>query len=852
MQNQSKIDQFITWWQQNPENADQIVAVQTTSASDGIQSPIPDQIHPDLSSILVSLGIKQLYSHQTESYQEIREGKNIVVSTGTASGKTLCYNLPVLDSILRDGTSRAMYIFPTKALGHDQFNNLEKLVSKLNGIHGNRTNEPNQIHIGAYDGDTPENLRAGIREKCHILLTNPDMVHLAILPHHTLWSNFFRYLRYVIIDEMHLYRGVFGSSVTNVIRRLKRIANFYNAYPQFILTSATIANSKELAEKIIEKDCVLIDNDGSPHGKKTFFLYNPPIIHEELGIRKSVTQETVRIAGDFLLNDIQSIVFTKTRRGVELLLKRMRESNTAQKEKISGYRSGYLPKERRLIEEGLRSGQIKTIIATNALELGIDIGGMDSVILAGYPGTIASTRQQAGRAGRRLGSSAVILVASANPLDQYMILHPEYLLERSPEKAFINPDNLLILLEHLRCAAFELPFEQPFVYGNLPETEINEFLQVLSNSGEIFQKDQKYYWVNDQYPSNRISLRSTSGKTVLLEAINEDVKSSIIGQVDEPSSYWMVHPHAIYLHEGQTFQVENYDFEKKRAILKPTNVDFFTLPQQKSEVSLDNLLKSEKFLPYQLNLGEITVTSQVTGYKKMLWETNEILGVEELEMPTSELHTIGCWICLTEELEQKMRETGMWSSNRNEYGKNWESIRNSIRERDQYTCQVCGRLESSTSHHVHHKIPFKNFTDAAIANRPDNLITLCYSCHQRAEAAIKIKSGLAGLAYTMQQLAPVFTMCDMKDLGVVCDPQLKLGEGRPTIVLYDQVPAGIGLSSQLYDDHRKLLASCLELVTNCRCKDGCPSCVGPSGNTEVGGKSETLQLLHCLIDMEII
>lgn len=849
MQNQTEFDRFITWWQQNPENADQIAASQKTTPSEGILCPIPAQIHPDLVTLLNDLGINQVYSHQKESFESIREGKNIVVSTGTASGKTLCYNLPVLDSILRDGNTRALYIFPTKALGHDQYKNLENMVGKLNESGKSNIDHSTPIHIGTYDGDTPSSLRTGIREKCHVLLTNPDMLHLAILPHHTLWANFFRYLRYVVIDEMHLYRGVFGSNVTNVIRRLKRIANFYHAYPQFILTSATIANSKQLAENLIEKDCVLIDRDGSPHGKKSFFLYNPPIIHEELGIRKSTTQETLRIAGDFLRSDIQCIVFTRTRRGVELFVKKMRESNVSLQDRIRGYRSGYLPKDRRAIEAGLRNGEIKTIFATNALELGIDIGGMDSVILAGYPGTIASTRQQAGRAGRRLGSSVAVMIASTNPLDQYIMLHPEYLLDRSPEKAYINPNNLLILLEHLRCAVFELPFEEPFVYGGLSQDEIREFLQVLSESGEIFQKEQKYFWVSDQYPSNRTSLRSVSGQTIIIEAIDNEGKNSIVGQVDELSSYWMVHPGAIYLHEGQAFQVEKYDFENKRVTIIPTQVDFYTMPQQKSEVNLDQLLKCEEFPYYKINLGEITVTSQVTGYKKLLWETNEIIGIEELEMPKSELHTVGCWIVLTERLEQEMRERGFWSTSRNDYGKGWDSIRNFIRERDHFTCQVCGRAESGMNHHVHHKIPFKHFTNAALANQPDNLITLCHACHQKAEAAIYIKSGLAGLAYTMHQLAPVFTMCDINDLGMIEDAQMKIGDGRPTVVLYDQVPAGIGLSSQLFEDHRKLLIGCEELVSQCKCKEGCPGCVGPSGDPEVGGKLETIQLLHFLNDL---
>lgn len=841
-----KVDQFLDWWQSNPENAEQIAAFQKSRLSTGNLRPFPQEMDLRLAEALNASEIIQLYSHQSQSFAKIREGRNIVVSTGTASGKTLCYNLPVLDAILKNSTTRAIYVFPTKALGHDQLTSLENLINAIR----QEDVERDPILASAYDGDTPSTIRAAIRSKSQILLTNPDMLHLAILPHHTIWAEFFRSLRYVVIDEMHLYRGVFGSNVANVIRRLKRIAHFYQAYPQFILTSATIANSKDLAENLIEEKCVLIDEDGSPHGNKTFFLYNPPIIHEELGIRKSVTQETIRIAGDFLNSDIQSIVFTRTRRGVELFVKKMREANSAKVDEIQGYRSGYLPKQRRLLESNLRNGEIKTIFATNALELGIDIGGMDCVILAGYPGTIASTRQQAGRSGRRLGSSAAILIASANPLDQYLINHPDFLFNRNPEKAYINPNNLLILLEHLRCAVFELPFEKPYRFGKLLDSEINFFLQVLADSGEIFQKADRYYWVSDQYPSSKNTLRSTNGQNVILEATDEDGRSKVIGQVDEPSSYWMVHPDAIYLQEGQTYQVDHFDFKQRRVSLKNVNVDFYTTPIQKSDVTLENLLKNEQKPLFSANLGEVLVTGQVTGYKKLLWETNEIIDMQELEMPVSELHTVGAWFTLSQALENQMKKLGAWTSSKNDYGKNWESIRNEIRARDQFTCQVCGKLENGVSHHVHHKLPFKGFVDASLANKRDNLITLCYSCHQKAEAAIQIKSGLAGLAYTMQQLAPIFTMCDAKDLGLVWDVKLKLGEGRPTIVLYDQVPAGIGLCSQIYEDHLELLKGCYDLVSQCKCKDGCPSCVGPSGSAEVGGKQETMLLLNLLLKKE--
>ena len=456
---------LLDFWKRDLDTAPNLVAWRTLPPHPAQTHPIPDELAAPVKQTLIASGIHTLYSHQFEAWTHARAGENIILSTGTASGKTLAYNLPIFASLLQDVNTRALYLFPTKALAQDQLSTLER----LNVQTFERLNIPTAI----YDGDTPQKDRSAIRRNARIVLSNPDMLHTGILPHHTNWSDFFTNLRFVVIDEMHTYRGVFGSHVANVIRRLKRVANFYGANPQFILASATIGNPKELAERLIEETVHLIDNDGSARGPRHFIIYNPPITDASLGLRKSSLLESVRLAQDLLNQDVQSVVFARSRRSVEIILRYLQENEKDQlqitnykcpvsnlESPIRGYRSGYLPTQRREIEKGLRDGTVKTVVATNALELGIDIGGLGAAILVGYPGTVASARQQAGRAGRGLESAAAVMVASASPIDQFLAHHPEYFFERSPEQALVNPDHLLILLEHLRCAMFELPFQK--------------------------------------------------------------------------------------------------------------------------------------------------------------------------------------------------------------------------------------------------------------------------------------------------------------------------------------------------------------------------------------------------------
>lgn len=848
---------LLDFWKRDAQTAPNLVAWQTLPSRPAQLHPFPTDLPAPIKQNLVAAGFHSLYSHQIEAWTHARAGESVILSTGTASGKTLAYNLPVFASLLQIPNARAIYLFPTKALAQDQLSNLQSLISTIQSSV--------TLSAAIYDGDTPQAARSSIRKNARIVLSNPDMLHTGILPHHTNWLEFFSNLKFVVIDETHTYRGVFGSHVANVIRRLKRVANFYGAAPQFILASATIGNPKELAERLVEQPFHLIDNDGSARGPRHFLMYNPPLVDESLGLRKSSLLESVRLAQDLLTQNIQSVVFARSRRSVELILRYLQENQSQVSNlqspmtnyplPIRGYRSGYLPTQRREIEKGLRDGTVKTVVATNALELGIDIGGLGAAILVGYPGTVASARQQAGRAGRGLESAVSVLIASATPLDQFLAHHPEYFFDRSPEQALVNPDHLLILLEHLRCAMFELPFQKGEGFGALPGSVIDEYMQFLLSNNEAHLSHEKYYWMADQYPAANISLRSASPQGVVLQATTTDDRPLTIGTVDGESALWMVHPGAIYLHEAQTFFVKDLNLEQHIAYLKPVESDYYTEPLQNTEVTVLSTTAESPSPEAERSggegenniatkaWGELQVTTQVKGFRKRRWYTHENLGEEPLDLPPTDLQTTGYWVSLSEATVTRLREAGMWTNDPNNYGPDWAKTRDRVRARDKYTCQVCGAVESGRQHDVHHKVPFRAFTSLAEANRLENLTTLCPSCHHKVEQNVRMKSGLSGLAYVLGNLAPLFLMCDAGDLGTHVEPVENQNFGQPTVVMYDLVPAGIGFSEKLFEMHEELIVRALELVSQCPCADGCPSCVGPGGENGYGGKQEALEIL---------
>jgi DEAD/DEAH box helicase domain-containing protein len=608
----------------------------------------PGEVSPKLKSVLASMGIKKLYCHQEEAYQSVRSGENVVVVTPTASGKTLCYNLPVVQSILEDPAARALYLFPTKALSQDQVVELQEIIDLLE----------EDIKTYTFDGDTPPAVRTTIRASGHIVVTNPDMLHQGILPHHTRWVKLFENLRYVVIDEVHHYRGVFGSHLANVIRRLKRICAFYRSRPQFICCSATIANPRELAEKIIEEPARLIDRNGAPRETKHFIFYNPPVVNQQLGIRRSVIHEATRIAQRFLSGGIQTILFARSRLNVEILLTYLREAMTRQRKPadlIRGYRSGYLPKERRAIENGLRNGSVRGVVSTNALELGIDIGQLDCCIMVGYPGTVSSTWQQAGRAGRKSGVSAALLVASSHPLDQYIVNHPDYFFSQSPEKAVVNPNNLVILMSHVKCAAFELPFEDGERFG-IDTT--GELLEYLEEHGVLHYQDRRFHWTSEVYPAEEVSLRSASTDNfVIVDTTTKDHK--VIGEMDLFSAPLLLHQEAIYVHQGQQCHVDTLDWERRKAYVRRVDVDYYTDAEVKTDIKVLDMFQETAEGSATRAHGEVSVTTTPTQYKKIKFGSHENIGYGKITLPELEMHTTSYMWQLEETIESELKRDGL-------------------------------------------------------------------------------------------------------------------------------------------------------------------------------------------------
>jgi DEAD/DEAH box helicase domain-containing protein len=592
----------------------------------------PEWLDDRLVRVMRGRGIDKLYSHQYTSLERLRSGESVVIVTPTASGKTLCYNLPVLNEVLSDGESRALYLFPTKALSQDQVAEVHELVTALG----------EDIRTYTYDGDTPSSARKAIRHSGHIVVTNPDMLHTGILPHHTKWIKLFEKLKYVVVDELHHYRGVFGSHVANVIRRLRRLCAFYNSSPQFVCCSATIANPDELAEKVIGSKVALVNNNGAPSGKKHFVLYNPPVVNRELGIRRSVVTESKNIARNFLSEDIQTILFGRSRLRVEILVTYLKEAVRKMRKSdrlVRGYRGGYLPNERRAIEKGLRDGDIMAVVSTNALELGIDIGELDVSIMAGYPGTIASTWQQAGRAGRRSKVSAAILVASSAPIDQYLINHPEYFFSQPPENGIVDPANLIILLSHIKCAAFELPFRdgESFVVDS-----IEEILKYLEEHRILRHVDGKWYWTTDVYPAEDVSLRSASPENVVIIDVTD--RARVIGEVDLHAAPLIVYEGAIYIHESKQYEIEKFDFENKKAYGREVDSDYYTDAESKTDIKVLDVAAQIELDRTEKAHGEVSVTTLPVMYKKIRFNTHENIGTGRIHLPEQEMHTTSYWI----------------------------------------------------------------------------------------------------------------------------------------------------------------------------------------------------------------
>jgi DEAD/DEAH box helicase domain-containing protein len=808
-----------------------------------------------------------------------------------AGGKSLCYQAPILDALLRDPDARALCLFPTKALSQDQLSHLSSLISHLSLDGQAKMKDERSKIVNTYDGDTPQSKRSDIRRDARVLITNADMLHIGILPHHTRWAAFFKNLRFVVIDEMHTYRGIFGSHVANVIRRLKRLCTFYGAKPQFILASATIANPREHAERLIEAPVTLVDDDGSPHGERNVILVNPPMVDPELGLRRSADFVARDIASQFIESGLQTICFARSRQTTEVLLTYLRKeirdlrleirhSISNLQSPISGYRGGYLADERREIEKGLRDGAIRGVAATNALELGIDIGELDACVMLGYPGSIASFWQQAGRAGRRQNASVAVMVATPDPLDQYLTAHPEYLFQQSPEHARIAPDNLGVLAAHVACATFELPFMRGETLGN---AKIDDLLDALSEEGEIHAtgvgglplfratddrpfdpstdsglragsttddprssivhrpSSTRYTWVGESYPADRTSLRGIGERVSIV-----DERGHLIGETERSTAAARVHPGAIYLHQAETYRIVELDWDAGRATAHKADVDYYTQPSAVTEVVVlrefadqgsTGAERVSSAPPHPRTpapaMGEIEVTTRVSRYRQVQFNTHQTLGWGDLELPEQHLLTTGYWFCIPPQVAKELSRLGVIALP-NDYGPNWEKQRSAARERDGYRCVVCGKPEPPNhQHHVHHREPFRSFgyirgeNDYHLrANDLANLMTVCPSCHRQIETAPAVNHALSGLCYLLGNLAPLFVMCDPSDIAATFDIESAYTR-LPTITIYEMVPGGTGLAEELMANHRELLRMAAERIDECACEHGCPACVGP-------------------------
>jgi DEAD/DEAH box helicase domain-containing protein len=736
--------------------------------------PFPSSLDPRVAEALRSRGITELYSHQAQAWQLVDKGQHVVVVTPTASGKTLCYNLPVLQTLLTRPEARVLYLFPTKALAQDQLAELEALAQSLP-----------ELRMFTYDGDTPQDARRAVRARANLVLTNPDMLHSGILPHHTKWAVLFQNLRYVVIDELHAYRGVFGSHVANVIRRLKRLCRHYGSQPQFVMASATIANPRELAERLTGESVEEVSENGAPSGDKLFVCYNPPVVNAELGIRAPYLGEAARLAVRFLKERIPTIVFAQSRLATEVLLGAIKSGvadRTGDTGIVRGYRGGYLPGRRRAVEQGLRAGEVLGVVSTNALELGVDIGHLDVSVLAGYPGTIASLWQQAGRAGRRSGSSAAVFVATSAPLDQFMIAHPDYLFGTPPEHARVNPDNPFILVNHLKCATFELPFGGEERFGEL---DVRRYLAVLEDEGLLHQAGGRWHWASETYPADHISLRTvTSDNFLVIDTTARDEKQTkrrqIIAEVDWGSAFATIYPKAIYMVESEPYEVQELHYredEEKVAYVKRVHVDYFTDAVSAKGVWILRRLADREHPGYVAEQGEVLVAEKVVGFKKIKLGTLENVGSGEVELPQQEMQTTSAWITVPED--------------------------------------VLARVSSSRE---------------------------------------ELIDGLRAVTYLLHHLAPIFLLCDIRDLGSWLGDTTPAETGavatresakrrllsaerfQPTIYLYDSHAGGIGLAERVFDVLPLLLRRGLETLQACACRWGCPSCVGPVN--EVGRRAK--------------
>jgi DEAD/DEAH box helicase domain-containing protein len=739
------VEQFLDFLNSNKELEQCITHYHTIPRREAKYTGFPDNIDPKISEALLKTGISRLYTHQATAVKESLSGKNVLLVTPTASGKSLSYLLPVFQRKLVNPHSRSLFIFPTKALAQDQMNWINQFNDHLG----------TDFKIFTYDGDTQPNARRKISEAGDFVITNPDMLHAGILPHHTNWIKLFENLEFIIIDELHTYKGVFGSHVANMFRRLLRIADFYKANPLFFAASATIGNPVEHAEKLCGRKFTLVNDNGAPSGEKCIIIYNPPVINESLGIRAPAIQEAAKLGAFLLGNGISTIFFSRSRLRVELLYRYLIQKLPLLKNKIRSYRGGYLPNERRKIEKELREGDVIGVVSTNALELGIDIGMLDVSVSMGYPGSINSLWQQFGRAGRRQKSSLSIMIASSDGTDQYLANNAVFLTDSLPENAMINIDNILIVTDHIKCAAFEIPFMSGERFGNFQSTE--EVLEYLCENEVLHKNENKYHWISDVYPANTFGLRTGVRENFVIIDITNRSEEKVIGEVDLYSAPTLIHKDAIYIHQGVTYYVEELLWDDRQARVRKIETDYFTDAHEKVDITVleDDLYtkhnESISDAGIELHKGEIMLIVKAVMYKKLRLETHENIGFGDIHTPELEMHTQAVWILYSKEKDHTIMH------------------------------------ESESDH--------------------------------------DLGALLAGVAYGLSIVAPVFVMCDRSDLRFRSEVK-SAAFAKPAVYFYDSFPGGLDLSYRILDNLQIIADSAAGNIERCACRYGCPACTG--------------------------
>lgn len=775
---EEKIIEAIDWLKRFHTDGQADVHIVEIPAKEASYASFPSAIDERVSGVYHARGVTMLYSHQAQAIDRALAGRDVVVATPTASGKTLVYNVLTLNALLSDSSAKSLYLFPTKALSQDQLAELFDINKALG--------EPFGLYT--YDGDTPQSMRKSIRKQAHIVLSNPYMLHSGILPHHTKWASLFRNLRYVIIDELHYYTGVFGSHMANIIRRLQRICAFYGSRPIFVMSSATISNPGELAQRMIGRETVTVLESGAPSGKKYLAFVNPPLVNRQLGIRRSYLSLVRELSARLLNLGLSVITFANSRLTVEVLVKYLKsdcEKRVDQSGLVRGYRGGYLPKLRREIEKGLRDGSIRGVVSTNALELGIDIGGLDAVVLASYPGSVASTWQRIGRAGRRAGDSLGILVCSSSPIDQFIAGTPAYFTGRPPESGRINPDNLSILVDHIKCAAFELPFVRDEAFGS---GDCLEILSYLQEQGILHYKDNRWFWTEEGYPADAVSITRVSSDNFVV--VDRTGAEQVIAEVDFSSALETLHPKAIYILEGEQYVVQELDFENRKAYVQESNADYYTDAISYTKVTVLDCFDETRRNDFCLSMGDVHVFSQVVGFKKLKFYTNENVGAGDLQLPQREMHTSALWMTIAEEVLDAL--------------------------------------------------------DMPDEDKVDAVSGLGYL--MRYMAAIMLLCDVRDLGVAMEDSTTNLPLKSQarKSAEIGHFDETGARHFAPNIYLFDNYPNGVGLSEGLYERIDELLLNTLAAIKNCSCRNGCPSCVGPAARSGSRHKEGALYLTRLL------